>query len=73
MKEKCDELLVDDHSHSLLTMHSLGAVNPHWGRVVDHDGVCRGRGRCCCDGHEARVDTRNVGVHGDGLAGLVEG
>jgi len=39
-----DLLLVDNHGHSVLAMLSLRAVQPHWGGVLDHDGVCWGGG-----------------------------
>ena len=56
-------------------MPALGAVEPHGVGVVDEDGE---------DGHhalvgarssgkESRVEARDVAVHGDRLAGLVEG
>jgi len=38
-------------------MHSLRAVQPDWGRVVDQDGVCRDLGVRGFNRHEARVDT----------------
>jgi hypothetical protein len=64
---------VNDHSHSILAMLSLGAVKPHGCRVVDQNGICRSLGGSCCNRHEAREDTGNVGVQGDRLARSIEG
>lgn len=69
-----DILLIDDHGHSVLAMLGLGAVDPYWRGVVDHDGICwrcHGRSRYR---HEARVETRCSSlVESDRLTGLGEG
>jgi len=54
-------------------MLALGAVEPHRLCVLDHDSVGGRVSGCGRDGHEARVDTGDVGVHGNRLARLVEG
>ena len=70
--EEMSLLLVDDHGHSTLAMLALGAVKPHRSGVIDFNGPYR-RG-CCAGGdrHEARVDTRCIGVEGNGLARVIE-
>ena len=67
-------LLIDDHDHAILAVPALDAVQPHGVGRVDLDGVGgdhahAGRGG---GGLEARVEARDVGVHGDGLAGGVK-
>jgi hypothetical protein len=55
-------------------MLALGAVQPNWLLVGNHDGVHRPLSRRCAGGnrHEARVDARHVAEHRDGLAWLIE-
>lgn len=54
-------------------MLSLTTIEPHGCSGVYHHGVSRGGSGGSSDGHEAGVDAGEVGVHGDGLAGSVEG
>lgn len=66
-------LLVNDHGHASLTMLSLRAIQPHRCCAVNQHCICR----CRCAGggyrHETRVDTGDVGVLCDRLAGSIEG
>ena len=55
-------------------MATLRAVEPDGRCVINHDGVCRCRGRGARYGHEARVETHRAwGVQRDRLAWLREG
>ena len=56
-------------------MPALGAVQPQRLGVVDLDGVGGDHTRLEAGGDrkEARVEASHVAVHGDRLAGLVEG
>ena len=67
--------LVDDHHHAVLAVLALGAVEPQRVGAVDLDGVGREHAHRGAGGGglEARVEARDVAVHGDGLARLVEG
>lgn len=67
--------LIDDHHHALLAVVALGAVQPQRVGVVDLDGVGRDHAHRGArrHGQEARVEARDVAVHADGLARLVEG
>ena len=62
LREKRSLLDINDHSHSILAVLSLGAVQPHGGCAVDQNGVCRGISGSSCNCHEAREDTGGVGV-----------
>ena len=69
-----DLLLINDHSHPLLAMAGLRAVDPDGRRVINHDGVCRCRRRGAGYGHEAGVETDCAGhVERDRLAWLCKG
>ena len=69
-----DLLLINHHNHPLLAMASLRAVEPDGRRVINHDCVCRCRGRGARYGHEARVETHCTrGVQRDRLAWLRKG
>lgn len=66
-------LLVDDCNHASLAMLSLRAVKPHRSSIVDHDCVSW-RGSCrSSHWHESRVNTSDIRIHGDGLAGRIKG
>lgn len=56
-------------------MPTLGAIDPHGVLVgnIDAKGAHLVRRETCCGGDEAGVEASDVAVHGDGLAGLVEG
>lgn len=69
-----DILDVNNHRHSILAMLSLRTIQPHWRRVVDHNGICRCRHLRSCHGHESRIDTHCPwAVQSEGLAWLIEG
>lgn len=55
-------LLVDNHSHAILTMLSLRAVKPHRCRRINHYRIRRHVRRAGRHGHESGVETRGIGV-----------
>jgi len=54
-------------------MAGLRAVYPDRSGVVDGNGIGSGVSRTSRNRHEAREETGDIAVHGDGLAWLVEG
>jgi hypothetical protein len=66
-------LLIDDQGHSGLAVSCLRAIDPQWFCIVDEDSVGGDRRSRSVDGHETGEDACDVRVHGDRLAGVVEG